>query len=102
MSEQAEQATLSAKDSLQTALGYFQTYMRDEGFAINTSKAFASDIRLLGQFLGVDTAVNKIGTKDLNDFLLNTSFGNHLQKNQRPILLKMAFDKISQTKAQYP
>lgn len=69
MSDHVETVALSADDTLQTALGHFQTYMRDEGFAINTSKAFASDIRLLGQYLEMDTAVNKIGTKDLNDFL---------------------------------
>lgn len=59
-----------AKDAtLQAALGAFQNHMRDEGFAINTSKAFASDIRLLGKYLGTNTPINKIGTKNLNDFL---------------------------------
>ena len=59
-----------AKDaSIQTALGLFQQHMRDEGFALNTTKAFASDIRLLGKYLGIGTAVGKIGTKNLNDFL---------------------------------
>ena len=55
--------------SLQAALGLFQEHMRDEGFALNTTKAFASDIRLLGKYLGIGTAVNEIGTKNLNDFL---------------------------------
>ena len=69
MSENLSEKLISADDSIFTALEHFQLYMRDEGFAINTSKAFASDVRLLGQYLGIDTAVNKIGTKDLNDFL---------------------------------
>lgn len=64
-----EERPLTANDSLQTALLHFKEHMRDEGFAINTGKAFASDVRLLGKYLGIDTAVNKIGTKDLNDFL---------------------------------
>ena len=29
--------------------GEFENYMRDEGFALNTRKAFASDVRLLGK-----------------------------------------------------
>jgi integrase/recombinase XerD len=32
-------------------------------------KAFASDIRLLGKFLGIGQPIGKIGTKNLNDFL---------------------------------
>ena len=69
MSENGNATPISANDSIQKVLEHFQIHMRDEGFAINTSKAFASDVRLLGQYLGIDTAVNKIGTKDLNDFL---------------------------------
>ncbi len=69
MSENGNATLISANDSIQKVLEHFQIHMRDEGFAINTSKAFASDVRLLGQYLGIDTAVNKIGTKDLNDFL---------------------------------
>ncbi len=61
--------TLSPQASLQAALGLFQTHMRDEGFSINTVKAFASDIRLLGKFLGIGQPVGKIGTKNLNDFM---------------------------------
>ncbi|MCP5101113.1 MAG: site-specific integrase [Chloroflexi bacterium] len=60
---------LSANASLQAALGLFQQHMRDEGFAINTTKAFASDIRLLGKYIGIGTPIGEIGTKNLNDFL---------------------------------
>lgn len=60
---------LTANDSIQVALGLFQEHMRDEGFAINTSKAFASDVRLLGKYLDMSQPIGKIGTKDLNDFL---------------------------------
>jgi site-specific recombinase XerD len=55
--------------SLQAALGVFENHMRDEGFSINTMKAFASDIRLLGKYLGIGQPVGEIGTKNLNDFL---------------------------------
>lgn len=60
---------LSADASLQAALGAFEKYMEAEGFALNTRKAFASDIRLLGQYLGIGQSVGQVGTKNLNDFL---------------------------------
>lgn len=55
--------------SIQAALGLFETHMRDEGFAINTIKAFASDVRLLGKYLGIGQPIGEIGTNNLNDFL---------------------------------
>lgn len=55
--------------SIQAALSVFEVHMRDEGFAINTIKAFSSDVRLLGEYLGIGQPVGEIGTKDLNDFL---------------------------------
>ena len=60
---------LTREASLQAALGTFERHMRDEGFSINTVKAFASDIRLLGRYLGIGTPVGEIGTKNLTDFL---------------------------------
>ena len=60
---------ISREASIQAALGVFETHMRDEGFSINTMKAFSSDIRLLGKYLGVGQPVGDIGTKNLNDFL---------------------------------
>lgn len=60
---------IAREASIQAALGVFETHMRDEGFSINTMKAFSSDIRLLGQYLGVGQPVGEIGTKNLNDFL---------------------------------
>lgn len=67
--EAAQAPPISANASLQAALGVFQQHMRKEGFALNTSKAFASDIRLLGKYLGIGTPIGEIGTKNLNDFL---------------------------------
>lgn len=60
---------ISADASIQAALGLFETHMRDEGFAINTMKAFASDVRLLGKYLGIGQPIGEIGTNNLNDFL---------------------------------
>jgi site-specific recombinase XerD len=60
---------LSTNASLQAALSHFEKHMRDEGFAVNTIKAFASDIRLLGKYLGIGQPIGEIGTKNLNDFL---------------------------------
>lgn len=67
--EQEQSPSLSADASIQAALGAFENHMRDEGFALNTTKAFASDIRLLGKYLGIGQPIGQIGTKDLNDFL---------------------------------
>ncbi len=69
LKEGADAPPLSPNASLQAALGLFQQFMQGEGFAINTIKAFASDIRLLGKHIGISTPVGEIGTKDLNDFL---------------------------------
>ena len=63
------QPPLTGDASIKAALGLFEIHMRDEGFALNTVKAFASDIRLLGKFLGIGQPIGKIGTKNLNDFL---------------------------------
>lgn len=60
---------LNRDASLQAALGTFEKHMQDEGFSINTVKAFASDIRLLSRYLGIGTPIGDIGTKNLNDFL---------------------------------
>lgn len=67
--KESAQPPLRRSASLQAALGVFQQHMRDEGFALNTSKAFSSDVRLLGKYLGIGTPVGEIGTKNLNDFL---------------------------------
>jgi len=60
---------LTKDASLQAALGAFEIHMRDEGFALNTIKAFASDIRLLANYLGAGQPIGAIGTKNLNDFM---------------------------------
>lgn len=60
---------IASDASLQSALGVFEEHMKMQGFSINTIKAFASDVRLLGKYLGIGSAVNQIGTKNLNDFL---------------------------------
>jgi integrase/recombinase XerD len=68
--EAERKASILTRDaSLQAALGTFEKHMQDEGFSINTVKAFASDIRLLGRYLGIGTPIGEIGTKNLNDFL---------------------------------
>ena len=66
---QDQQSQLSADASIQAALGAFDRHMEEEGFAINTRKAFASDVRLLGKYIGVGQPIGEIGTKNLNDFL---------------------------------
>jgi integrase/recombinase XerD len=63
------QPQLNMNASLQAALGAFENHMEEEGFAVNTQKAFLSDIRLLGKYLGIGQPIGEIGTKNLNDFL---------------------------------
>lgn len=62
-------ARLTAEASIQAALGAFEQHMEEEGFALNTRKAFVGDVRLLGKYLGIGQPIGKIGTKNLNDFL---------------------------------
>lgn len=60
---------LNANSPLQAALGAFEQHMREEGFALNTIKSFASDIRLLGKYIGAGQPIGEIGTENLNKFL---------------------------------
>ena len=60
---------LTRDASIKAALGAFDSYLEVEEKSIHTRKAFASDIRLLGKYLGVGQPIGEIGTKNLNDFL---------------------------------
>jgi site-specific recombinase XerD len=60
---------LNPRSSLRAALGGFEFYMKQQGFAENTIKAFLSDLNILVQFVGVGTAVGSISTRDLNRFV---------------------------------
>jgi integrase/recombinase XerD len=60
---------LTSDASIQAALGAFEKHMEEEGFSENTRKAFASDVRLLGKYLGIGQPIGEIATKNLNDFL---------------------------------
>ena len=60
--------SVAAHSSLRTAMGAFEVYMQQQGFAENTIKAFLSDINILSEFVGVGTAIEAISTQDLNRF----------------------------------
>jgi site-specific recombinase XerD len=62
-------APITPGASIKAALGAFDNFMVQEGLTENTRKAFASDIRLLGKYLGIGQPVGEIGTDNLNDFL---------------------------------
>lgn len=62
-------SNINTNTPLQAAIGAFEKHMQDEGFSIHTIKAFASDLRLLGSYIGIGMPIGSIGTKDLNDFL---------------------------------
>jgi len=65
----AESPPATPETSLAAALGPFQAHMIRQRFTENTIKAFLSDLRLLGKYVGAGTPVSEIGTKKLNDFL---------------------------------
>ncbi len=67
--EAGSSRSLTAEASILATLGQFEVHMRDEGFALNTVKAFASDVRLLGKYLGIGQPIGEVSTKNLNDFL---------------------------------
>jgi integrase/recombinase XerD len=62
-------AGLGANSSLRSAMGAFEVYMAQQGFAENTIRAFLSDINILIQFLGVGTSIGAVSTSDLNQFV---------------------------------
>jgi integrase/recombinase XerD len=59
---------MTAHSSLRAAMGAFEIYMQQQGFAENTAKAFLSDLNILAEFIGVGTAISDISTRDLNHF----------------------------------
>lgn len=67
-SSSIKESDLSAQSSLRAATSAFEVYMHGEGFTQNTIKAFLSDLNILGNFIGVWTAVGDISTVDLNRF----------------------------------
>ena len=68
-SHSLEPGKLSRDSAIKATLEAFETYMEEEDFTDNTQRAFASDLRLLGEYLGVGQSVGDIGANDLNDFL---------------------------------
>ena len=68
-SSSEQQTQLRSDSPLHVALTHFEQHMLDKGFAVNTVKAFVSDIRLLGKYLGPAEPLDQIGTQNLNDFL---------------------------------
>jgi site-specific recombinase XerD len=62
-------AALTPSTSLRGAAQAFELYMSNEDFSTHTIRAFRSDLRLLGDFLGHDRQIGRIATEDLNKFL---------------------------------
>ncbi len=68
---------LSPDASIKAALSGYQDYLEKEAtsknsglrLSENSQRAFLSDIRLMGDYLGIGQPVSAIGTKNLNDFL---------------------------------
>ena len=69
ISEATPSSALTRSASLRAAIASFEEYMRQQGFAENTSKAFMSDLGILLQFAGAGTAIADISTNRLNQFV---------------------------------
>jgi site-specific recombinase XerD len=71
--EQSSQQTGLAAVTLETPLmevaRAFELYMQNEAYSQHTIRAFRSDLRLLGNYLGHDRPIGQIATADLNKFL---------------------------------
>ena len=62
-------AALTLSTPLLQIVRAFELYMSNEGFSQHTIRAFRSDLRLLGNYLGHDRPIGQIATTDLNKFL---------------------------------
>lgn len=60
---------LTARSSLREAIPAFQEYMRARDFSQHTLRSFTSDLRILGEHIGMETPLGHIGTRDLNRFV---------------------------------
>src|SRR5262245_36072429 len=60
---------LRADSALGTATAAFDEYMLRKGFSDNTIKAFRNDLKILKGFLGDETRLHQVATRDLDDFL---------------------------------
>lgn len=65
----AFESRLTPASSLSAALHVWQEALVGAGRSPNTVKAFAGDLRLLGQFVGAGQSVSAVGTADLRRFL---------------------------------
>lgn len=65
----AFESRLTPASSLSAALHVWQDALVGAGRSPNTVKAFAGDLRLLGQFVGAGQSVSAVGTADLRRFL---------------------------------
>ncbi len=59
----------TAASSFQSAAAAFDEHLGRLAKTVNTRRAFASDLRLLAEFLGPNTAMGAVTTDDLNRFL---------------------------------
>jgi site-specific recombinase XerD len=95
-------SALTAGSSLRTAVGAFEIYMRQQGFAENTVKAFLSDLNILAEFVGVGIAIGTISTRDLNRFTDWLAQGRGVPCNpkslaRRVTTLKVFFGWLAET-----
>jgi integrase/recombinase XerD len=60
---------LRADSTLATAVAAFGEYMLRKGFSDNTIKAFRNDLKILVGYLGGDTRLHTITTRQLEEFL---------------------------------
>lgn len=67
--------TLTHHTPLQKAIAPFLSYLQGEGRSYNTIRSFRSDMNLLCEFMGDETKLGTISTKNLQEFLQWLEFG---------------------------
>jgi site-specific recombinase XerD len=98
----ARTAPVTSSSPLSAAMTAFHEHMVHKGFAENTIKAFLGDLRILSRYLGPNTRIRAIGTRELNDFLTYLLYYrgkpcNRKSYSRRLVTLKVFFAWLTET-----
>lgn len=66
---EADTATLTARSPLRAAVDAFQSYMQQRDFSTHTIQSFNFDLHILDQFVGANTAIGDVSTRELGHFV---------------------------------
>jgi site-specific recombinase XerD len=74
-SQPATPEDIHPQTPLRDTISLFQAHLNKEGKSEHTVKAFTSDLQLLAEYLGEDTAIGQFTTRFLDDFLKWLEYG---------------------------